>query len=101
MAITLSTKNADPVFRSDSVKSLFENGIDFIDTTTTSTWNQGDFLCYDVSTNKIRPVAATTDAETILGKAVQAIIKGVEIGPFSSSIGNSRSTIWVCFFVYS
>ena len=93
MAITASIKNSDPVFRSDSVKSLFEDGIDFIDMTSTSTWNQGDELCYDTSTHKIRKVAATSDGATVLGLAVQAIVNGVVVGPYTGLATSASSAL--------
>lgn len=82
MAITASILNGDAIHRSDSPKSLFENGLDFVGTTSTSTWNQGDSICYDTSAHTIRKVAATGDAATIIGIAVQAITNGIVNGPY-------------------
>lgn len=81
MAITASTNNADPIIRSITPKSRFENGL--AANSTTLTFNQGDFICWDATNHILKLVAATTDAATIVGIAINAVTNGVLNGPYN------------------
>jgi hypothetical protein len=83
MAISSYGSSVDRIIRSsaNNGKSLFEDGKSGVISTTT--WYQGDLLCYDTSTNVIRQVAATTDAATILGIADNTVILGQLNSPYA------------------
>lgn len=80
MAITAATTAKDRVFRSDAVKSLFEAGLAFVDTTIT--FKQGDHIYFDDATNLIKRCAATANAATYLGISPVSITLGILAGPY-------------------
>lgn len=99
MAITASTLNQDAIYRSDNLQCRFEDGLTFV--TTSITWNQGDFLCFDTSAHTIRRVAATGDAATIIGIAQQGITSGVVDGPYQglATTNAPRAFVGPCYGV--
>jgi hypothetical protein len=82
MAITAATSSYDRIIRSsaNNGKSLFEDGKAGV--SSSSTWYQGDLLCYDTSSNILRVVAATSDAATFVGIADNQVASGVLYGPY-------------------
>lgn len=81
MAITASTSSVDAIVRGGPGKSLFEDGKSAVGST--STWNQGDFICFDTSLGYLRAVTATGDAATIVGVADNQIASGVLNSPYA------------------
>lgn len=81
MAISASTISKDRVYSEDSMKALFESGINLVGSG--SNFNQGDLMCYDTGTNLIRPVAALTDAVTFLGMSAVKVVNGILAGPYT------------------
>lgn len=82
MAITASTSSVDAIVRGGPGKSLFDDGKSA--TGTGSTWNQGDFICYDSTLTYLRAVTATGDAVKIVGVADNAITSGQLNSPYGS-----------------
>jgi hypothetical protein len=80
MAITASTLSVDNIVRGGPGKSLFEDGKTVAGS---STWNQGDLVCFDTSSHSVRVVAATGDAVTIVGVADNNVISGKLVGPYT------------------
>jgi len=54
--------------------------------TSISTWNQGDILCFDTSANVVRACTAEGDAANVLGIAQQAITLGIPNGPYGTIV---------------
>ena len=81
MAILASTLSVDAIVKKGPGESLFENGQDAV--SASSTWYQGDLMCFDTSSNILRVVAATTDAVTLVGIADNTVIGGKLLGPYA------------------
>lgn len=80
MAISASTTATNRVFREDAPKSFFPSAKAAI--STAISWNQGDLLYLDTSAHLIKVVAATGNAATFLGVAVNTVISGKLQGPY-------------------
>lgn len=81
MAISASTTATNRVFREVRVSSLFMSAKNAISSAVS--WNQGDLLYLDTSAHLIKVVAATGNAATILGVAVNTVISGKLQGPYA------------------
>lgn len=79
MAITAAA-GANRIVRGGPGKSVFEDGKSMCGAL--STWNQGELICLD-ATGYLRRVAATTDAETLVGISDDAITAGSLVGPYA------------------
>ncbi len=80
MAISASTTATNRVFREVAVNSLFMSAKNAISTAVS--WNQGDLLYLDTSAHLIKVVAASGNAATCLGIAVNTVISGKLQGPY-------------------
>lgn len=80
MAISAATSAMRLTRGGSTAKSLFEDGK--AATTSSSTWNQGELICMDSSGHYLRRVAATTDADTLVGMSDNVIISGKLAGPY-------------------
>lgn len=83
MAISAATQNADRIVRSaaNNGKSLFEDGK--VAVSSSSSWYQGDLICYDTSSKILRVVAATGDAASIVGVADNQVVSGQLNSPYA------------------
>lgn len=83
MAISAATSSVDRIVKAsaNNGKSVFDNGKSGV--TTTTTWYQGDLICYDTSTHLLRVVAATTDGANLVGIADNQILNGQLYGPYA------------------
>lgn len=90
MAISASTSGYDSIILSGPGKSLFENGKVAAGT---STWNQGDIMCFDTSTHVIRAVAATGDAVTLIGVADNSVVSGKLLGPYTGLTATNAAEV--------
>lgn len=79
----MATLPINNIVRSVAPKSLFESAKAVISSAVS--YNQGDLLYFDDAANLIKPVAATANAETILGVAKQTIVSGKVVSPYSGT----------------
>lgn len=80
MAITAATVFSDNIIRKGPGKTVFEDAKPAV--TSSSTWLQGEILCFDTGSHIIRRVAATADAATLLGVADDSVTSGKLAGPY-------------------
>lgn len=80
MAITAATSSVDRIIRGGPGKSIFDDGKAAI--SSSSSWYQGDLICFDTSAHILRVVAATGDAVTFVGIADNQVISGQLSGPY-------------------
>lgn len=90
MAISAAT-SANRLVRRGPGKSLFEAGR--VVCNSSSTWNQGELLCMDASTNTLRRVAATTDADTLVGISDNVVVSGKLAGPYDGLTATDAASI--------
>ena len=91
MAISASVKAKNRIFRSNSPKSLFESAKNVLGST--STFNQGDLMCFDTTTKVIRAVTATTDAANCLGIADCTAVQGKKKSPYQGTAVDAAQAI--------
>lgn len=80
MAISAATQSLNNIVRKGPGKTLIEEARPMV--SASSTWLQGEILCFDTSTNIIRRVAATADAATLLGISDNVVTAGKLAGPY-------------------
>lgn len=80
MAITAATSSSNNIVRKGPGKTIFEEAKPVV--SASSTWLQGEILCFDTSSHIIRRVAATGDAATLLGVADNVVTSGKLAGPY-------------------
>jgi len=83
MAISAATSSVDRIIRSkaNNGKSLFEDGKAGV--SSSSTWYQGDLICYDTSSHILRVVASTADAANVVGIADNQVSSGKLYSPYA------------------
>lgn len=79
MAITAATSSSNRIKVSVQAKTMFNDGQIAAGT---NSWKQGELLCYDTSAHTLRVVAATTDAETLVGISDNEVKSGKIAGPY-------------------
>lgn len=90
MAITAATVAVDSIFiDNNNLKSIFPAALPFI--STSSSWVQGDNLCWDTSSHLLRAVTSDADGATFAGVAQQSITNGIPVGPYPSGVGTVGS----------
>lgn len=89
MAISATTSGKDRILRESSMRSVFEDARELIDATVT--FYEGDILKIDTTNHLIKPVAATGDADVVLGIAVQTVKLGKLVSPFSTDVDAAQA----------
>jgi hypothetical protein len=79
----MATIAINNIVRSVRPGAVFESAKSVI--TTAVSYNQGDLICFDDTNNRLKAVALTADAATILGVAIQTIVSGKVVGPYSGT----------------
>lgn len=80
MAISAATVGKDNIVRKGPGRTIFEELKPLV--SASSTWLQGELLCFDTSSHIVRRVAATGDAATLLGVSDNAVTSGKLAGPY-------------------
>ena len=60
------------------------------ETLSTSTYNQGDLLVYDTGTFAVKVAAAEADGATFCGIAIESIVLGKLVSPYTTDVSASQ-----------
>jgi hypothetical protein len=80
MSISASTSSLNAIVRNGPGLTLFEDGKSV--TSSSSSWNQGDLICFDTGSTTLRAVTATGDAATFAGIADNVVVSGQLASPY-------------------
>lgn len=87
----MATVAINNIVRSVAPKSIFESAKEVV--TSAVSFNQGDLIAFDDTNNRLKAVAATADAATILGVARQTIVSGKVVSPYSGTAVDAAQAI--------
>jgi hypothetical protein len=83
------SKGRNNIIRSFGQKSLFDAAQNVHNSTTT--YNQGDLLCFDTTNKVLKTLTAETDAATFCGVAVETVVNGKTQSPYTSDVDASAA----------
>lgn len=85
----MATTPKNRITRTVNPGSIFESALNVIGSSTS--WNQGDLLYYDGSTDTLKPVTTETNGTTFCGIATNTIVEGVPKQPYSTATAGSEA----------
>lgn len=85
----MATTPINNIIREVAPKSLFESALPVLSTAVT--YNQGDLISYDATSNILKPVTGSGDSTFILGVARQTIVAGKTASPYTTAVDASQA----------
>jgi hypothetical protein len=87
----MATQINNNIRKSIAPKSHFDDMSALLDPTTPVSFNQGDLMCYDTGTFKLRPIAADADTQHSVGVSRSTVVNGLPKSAYPTAVDASQA----------